>query len=1442
MGVFCGGTSSISLTGNALAPNSSNTILNNTISKQQYGVYIIGTSTTTLDATNNISSNLVGTAAVGDGFSLEAIRVTNQSAITISGNDVQNVKGTGSTNMFGIRCVDIKNSILSRNIVHNMNYSGASTTKMFAIAVTGSTFNTVGNPSLNTTSNNWVYDITSNCTSAVWCATGMVASGGYGDKFYYNSVSLTGQLNNSTSGLVAAFANGDGTLSTVTSNIDVRNNIFSLTGSSGTGGNVWAYYTAATALAGSTLNYNDLYCAGTGATNNVGRFNGISYSTLGAWQTATSQEANSINRNPNFTSTTDLHINTSLTSFLESAGTPIAGITVDYDGDTRNATTPDIGADEGTFIAPILNDMDATAFIDPTNGGSKITGVAFAPQASFTNQGVNTQTNVTVRYRIVNSGLVEVYNQTATIASISSGATTTVTFPSTTLSIAGTYTIFAKAELAGDAVSANDQITGSITVEAPLCGTYTIGNSQPVGYKNLTQAIGKINGLGASCAVTFELAADYSSSPAETFPITFVAYPGASATNTLRIKPASGVTASIAGSVASGALIQLSGADFVTIDGSNSGGTDRSLTITNSATLAPTAVSIVSLGTALGATDNTIKNCNITTGTQTSIGYGISVGGSTPGTTGADNDNVTIQNNSITKCTVGIYASGTASASAGGDDNLNITGNTIDYNSTLASSGIRVGNATGSSISQNTISEQTSSSQAPTAISLETGFVSSSVTRNTITKSVTTNTGGYGGRGITVGTGTASSALTIANNVVYGVNGFDYSSFTNSASMGIVIGAIGNSSTLSTTAGGINLYYNSVSMSGTSGYAAAYQTAALYVGSGASALDIRNNILSNSINNTTSTTGSKNYGIYSAASNTAYTTINYNDYYGVTQSNSTGFPGYLAGDLAVLSDLQTAFGQNGNSITADPLFTPTSVNITNALRPNTGSPVINTGVAVSVTTDYLGTTRSGNTSMGAYETATPTCAALAAPTSLVFGAVGPGTIAGSYTATPGAAGYLVVRYVNPTAATAPTLGTGYAVGDAIGAGTVVAFTTLTTFTAIGLTPNTNYDFYVYAINLTNCNGPSYSAAPLTGSQATSACPGLATTIHVGSSQTYTNLTNLAPILNGCPVVGNTTVFLDADYVSTSEIYPIVFNANPNTNNYIITVTANAGVSGLVVSGSTTGTSPLIDLSGAKNYIFDGRSNGTTNNGAANLQITNTGAGPAIRLFSDAQNNTLRYLNLKSSNTSATNGVVRITSALGSVITSGNNNNTIDNCSIDGNGVSPNGIYASGSAAPADNKSNTISNCKIFNNYSDVAGVSNYGILIGSNNGVSASSAWTISGNSFYQTAARTYNNATSASFISAIGGGFIPGGAHNITGNFIGGTAANAGGSAMTLTGTGAYLFSPINLITGGASASIVSGNTIANISVTTASVATTGNAAIAVQPTVATKIGRAHV
>jgi len=65
---------------------------------------------------------------------------------------------------------------------------------------------------------------------------------------------------------------------------------------------------------------------------------------LATWQSTTTQEAHSVSADPMFVSESDLHLQTS--SFAEAKGVPVVGVTLDFDGQTRNANTPDIGADE----------------------------------------------------------------------------------------------------------------------------------------------------------------------------------------------------------------------------------------------------------------------------------------------------------------------------------------------------------------------------------------------------------------------------------------------------------------------------------------------------------------------------------------------------------------------------------------------------------------------------------------------------------------------------------------------------------------------------------------------------------------------------------------------------------------------------------------------------------------------------------------------------------------------------------------------------------------------------------------------------------------------------------------------------------------------------------------------------------------------------------------
>lgn len=86
------------------------------------------------------------------------------------------------------------------------------------------------------------------------------------------------------------------------------------------------------------------------------------YSSLAALKAVTHMDSNSISYNPLFTSSTDLHTNMGM---LNGTAKIYPGITNDIDGETRNLTTPDIGADE---FLPMASDISPILLAGPGNG------------------------------------------------------------------------------------------------------------------------------------------------------------------------------------------------------------------------------------------------------------------------------------------------------------------------------------------------------------------------------------------------------------------------------------------------------------------------------------------------------------------------------------------------------------------------------------------------------------------------------------------------------------------------------------------------------------------------------------------------------------------------------------------------------------------------------------------------------------------------------------------------------------------------------------------------------------------------------------------------------------------------------------------------------------------------------------------------------------------
>lgn len=960
-------------------------IENNNIYNCNYAVVVSGTSATNKVTTVKLLNNFIGTDSVGLYNQTTGIYINNADSINVTGNLIKNVKTVSSINNSGITVeANTTNSFIRKNTIN-----GIYSTSSGGWGAFGLLFNTPTGVDNITVSNNVISDVmTSNYTlsaTTLYNAYGIRILGGNNLKFYYNTVHLFGQpttgSGQSSSAALAIMTNS-------ITGLDIRNNIFSnrMTGTI-TGSKHYALSTYG-AVPGNIFDYNDFIQGSTlqgvlMTEYSTSTFVSTDVVTLANLKTSTAANNNSVNINPLFVNDSNLIIGLGT---LQGLGTAIAGITTDII-DTIRATPPTIGAYEkgvdlsGPQIAytaisntSLITNRVLTGFATITDV-SGVNTTTFKPRIYYRK---SADANAFGTYPGDNSSAFNGWKYAEASNTTSPFNFTidySILFGGAPMSVGDTVLYFVVAQdMKSPAfnISANpapgfsgtdvNTITAApttpnrfIIVDGPLAGTYLVGSTQTApNFTTLTGAIGALNARGVSAPVVFELT-DASYSISETFPLVINTINGGSTTNTFTIRPAALNVASITGSSAT-AIFTLNGASNVTIDGSNTiGGTTRDLTISNTSSAGTTAVIWnSSQGLGLGASRNTFKNCNLYNGSTSAANYGVFVGGLSISAPGADNDFITIQNDSIASAATPIAAIGTTAVSAGALDSLLITDNTMTYNGSATVIGIQVGNALNASVRKNRVDLQTSSTQI-TGISLEPGFLSSTVTRNNIVKVNTTSTGGYAGRGITVGTGSTTSNVTIANNFVSGVNGSNWSGFTNSSTMGIALGLIGNTGTFNTTTGGINIYYNTVNVYGSMGTASTTAiTAALYIGASASDLNIRNNIFSN-MQTATSTTQS-NYAVYSAAANSAFITMDYNNYYVSNSFNAASAKiGWMGSDQITLANWKSATTKDNNSINDSTNFVSASdLHLTGSTLGNTlyvGSPVA--GIAI----DFDGDTR-----------------------------------------------------------------------------------------------------------------------------------------------------------------------------------------------------------------------------------------------------------------------------------------------------------------------------------------------------------------------------------------------------------------------------------------------------------------------------------------------------
>ncbi len=359
-GIYMGGTySAVSITNLSAYDCINNVFENNQITRCLQGIIVSGNATSTCYGLV-VKNNIIGSSNADDNIGTSGISITNTSTglgpAIVEGNDIR----VGSNNRaltpylgnVSIRGISLAQgntgAIIRRNYVHDIINSELPTTstggQAFGIAITVST----NNVSLE---NNIIRTVVASkftrTTNSAQGAYGIHINGATatGTKIYYNTVVLDSVALNGTA--TNYFSAAFNILSSATVLADVRNNIFI---NRMANDSAYLFQLSGANVGTATFDYNNYFVDG--SATRFGLYNGTEI-TLANWKINPGKDVNSLNVNPAFVSATDLHIATNVASPLDGSGSPVVGVTVDFDGTTRNATMPDIGADEFTIALPV---------------------------------------------------------------------------------------------------------------------------------------------------------------------------------------------------------------------------------------------------------------------------------------------------------------------------------------------------------------------------------------------------------------------------------------------------------------------------------------------------------------------------------------------------------------------------------------------------------------------------------------------------------------------------------------------------------------------------------------------------------------------------------------------------------------------------------------------------------------------------------------------------------------------------------------------------------------------------------------------------------------------------------------------------------------------------------------------------------------------------------
>ncbi|MEN3331064.1 MAG: hypothetical protein V7641_429 [Blastocatellia bacterium] len=795
--------------------------------------------------TNNTFNNITGGTSAVTGMSVNF----SGPATSVANNTVSNINSGGAITGFNFGGSNQATLSASQNLIDPISSSGASA--VTAITTSSPTINIfrnkifdLGGTNVGTTVNgivisggttvsifnNLIGNLTASAASGLDVIRGISITSTISSSnvnVFFNTIFINATSSGTNFGSSGVFHTTSATATTAALNL--RNSIIVNTSTpNGTGVTV-AYRRSSTTLTnyGATSNNNDFYAGTPGATRLI-FFDGTnSDQTIAAYKARVSpRDSASFTENPPFLSTTGsnanfLHISGASPTQIESGGVNIAGITDDYDGQTRQGnpgyagtgSAPDVGADEfaGTALDLSPPVITYTPLGNASAGASRnLTNVVIS-DASGVNITAGTRPRVyykkstdsndtsgwkfveatgaggspfsfTINYALLNAGSVSIgdtiqyfvvaqdlaatpnvgINSGAFAAQPSSVALTAAAFP-----IGGTI--------------------NSYNIVDSLAGTKTVGTGGD--YASLTAAGGLFAAINSS-VLTANLTVNITSD--------LLLEDGTNALNqaaeegvggyTITIQPSGGAARLISGGSAT-VLISLNGADRVTFNGLNTGGnsllirntnntgatiqlindasnnTITNCTIEGGCTNASSAVAFIGAGTTTGNDSNMISN-NVIRDRTDAAGVPANLVASLNASTTATNSNNVLNNNQIKNfTTIGFGTSGALS-----NDNWTVTNNNIFQEAarTTALTGINFGGNLGTNlISQNSIHDLNTNGANNVLGMLIGDARNTTISKNRIYNllSVTGATGLLEGIEFDGASGTAAS-VTVVNNMV----------------------------------------------------------------------------------------------------------------------------------------------------------------------------------------------------------------------------------------------------------------------------------------------------------------------------------------------------------------------------------------------------------------------------------------------------------------------------------------------------------------------------------------------------------------------------------------------------------------------------------------------------------------------------------------------------